>query len=182
MGASIRIEDIYENKVKKALSDKFGYKNKMMVPKITKVVLNRGIGEAANNSKAIDAAVNEFTLLSGQKPVVTKAKKSIAGFKIREGMPIGCKVTLRGKRMYDFLNKLINISLPKVKDFRGIPSKAFDGMGNYTFGLKEQLIFPEINYDSVDNIRGMDITIVTTAKTDEECYELLANIGMPFRK
>jgi len=154
----------------------------MQVPKVEKVVINMGVGEAVSNSKVLDSAVNDLQLISGQKPVITRAKKSIAGFKLRENMPIGVKVTLRGDRMYYFLDKLFNITLPRVRDFRGVSSKAFDGRGNYTLGLKEQLIFPEIEYDKVDKVRGMDIVIVTTAKTDEESRELLTQLGMPFVK
>ena len=154
----------------------------MQVPKIEKVVINMGVGEAVANAKVLDSAVEDLSLIAGQKPVVTRAKKSIAGFRLREGMPIGAKVTLRGERMYHFLDKLFNVALPRVRDFRGISDKAFDGRGNYTLGLKEQLIFPEIEYDKVDKIRGMDIVIVTTAKTDEEARELLTQMGMPFRK
>ena len=161
---------------------KFEYNSVMQVPKLDKIVINMGLGEAVTNSKALDAAVEDLQLISGQKPVVTRAKKSIAGFKLREGMPIGCKVTLRGDRMYHFLDKLINIALPRVRDFRGVSPKSFDGRGNYTLGLKEQLIFPEIDYDKVDKVRGMDVIIVTTAETDEEGRELLQALGMPFRK
>jgi large subunit ribosomal protein L5 len=161
---------------------KFNYTTVMQVPKIEKVVINMGVGDAVSNSKILDAAVLELQTISGQKPVVTKAKKSIAGFKLREGMPIGTKVTLRGERMYHFLDKLFNVALPRVRDFHGVSNKAFDGRGNYTLGLKEQLIFPEIEYDKVDKIRGMDIVIVTTAKTDEESRELLTQMGMPFVK
>ncbi|MFQ7174775.1 MAG: 50S ribosomal protein L5, partial [Thomasclavelia ramosa] len=151
-------------------------------PKVEKIVLNIGVGDAVSNSKLLDEAVNELTLISGQKPVITRAKKSIAGFKLREGAPIGCKVTLRGERMYEFLDKLVNISLPRVRDFRGVSNNSFDGRGNYTLGIKEQLIFPEINFDKVNKLRGMDIVFVTTAKTDEEGHELLAQLGMPFKK
>ena len=154
----------------------------MQAPKIEKIVLNIGVGDAVSNSKLLDEAVNELTLISGQKPVITRAKKSIAGFKLREGAPIGCKVTLRGERMYEFLDKLVNISLPRVRDFRGVSNNSFDGRGNYTLGIKEQLIFPEINFDKVNKLRGMDIVFVTTAKTDEEGHELLAQLGMPFKK
>ena len=154
----------------------------MQAPKIDKIVLNIGVGDAVSNSKLLDEAVNELTLISGQKPVITRAKKSIAGFKLREGAPIGCKVTLRGERMYEFLDKLVNISLPRVRDFRGVSNNSFDGRGNYTLGIKEQLIFPEINFDKVNKLRGMDIVFVTTAKTDEEGHELLAQLGMPFKK
>jgi len=162
--------------------EKFAYRNAMQVPKIEKVVLNMGVGEAIQNPKSLDGAVADLTAISGQKPVITKAKASIAGFKLREGMSIGCKVTLRGDRMYDFLDKLINVALPRVRDFRGVSPKAFDGRGNYTLGIKEQLIFPEIDYDKIDKIRGLEVVIVTTAKTDEEARELLKLMGMPFRE
>jgi large subunit ribosomal protein L5 len=161
---------------------RFNYRSPMQVPRVEKVVINMGVGEAVQNPKVLDGAMEDLTLISGQKPVVTRAKKSIAGFKLREGMPIGCKVTLRGDRMYHFLDKLINIALPRVRDFRGVSPKSFDGRGNYTLGLKEQLIFPEIDYDKVDKVRGMDVIIVTTAETDEEGRELLQALGMPFRK
>ncbi|VBB04848.1 ribosomal protein l5 signature [Lucifera butyrica] len=175
-----RLKDKYYNDVAKALMEKFGYQNVMEIPKVEKVILNMGVGEAVGNPKVLDAAVNDMTLIAGQKPVVTRAKKSIAAFKIREGMPIGAKVTLRGERMYEFLDKLLNVTLPRVRDFRGVSPRSFDGRGNYTMGVKEQLIFPEIEYDKVDKIRGMDIIIVTTAKTDEEARELLKLMGMPF--
>ena len=161
---------------------KFEYTSVMQVPKVDKIVINMGVGDAVQNTKALDAAVEDLTIISGQKPVVTKAKKSIAGFRLREGMPIGAKVTLRGERMYEFFDKLISISLPRVRDFRGVSKKAFDGRGNYTLGVKEQLIFPEIDYDKVSKIRGMDIVIVTTANSDEEARELLTQFGMPFQK
>lgn len=177
-----RLKEKYLNEVTPALLQKFNYKSVMQVPKIEKVVINMGVGDAAGNAKLLDVAVEEMQTIAGQKPVVTKAKKSIAGFKLREGMPIGVKVTLRGERMYYFLDKLFNIALPRVRDFRGVSNKAFDGRGNYTLGLKEQLIFPEIEYDKVDKIRGMDVVIVTTANTDEESRELLAQMGMPFAK
>ena len=177
-----RLKEKYENEVSKALMSKFGYTSTMQVPKVEKIVVNMGVGDAVQNSKVLDAAVEELTLISGQKPVITKAKKSIAGFRLREGMPIGAKVTLRGERMYDFLDKLISISLPRVRDFHGISKKAFDGRGNYTLGVKEQLIFPEIDYDKVSKVRGMDIVIVTTANSDEEARELLTQFGMPFQK
>lgn len=177
-----RLKDRFLNDITPALMQKFNYTTVMQVPKIEKVVINMGVGEAVSNSKVLDVAVEELRIISGQKPVVTRAKKSIAGFKLRENMPIGVKVTLRGERMYYFLDKLFNISLPRVRDFRGVSTKAFDGRGNYTLGLKEQLIFPEIEYDKVDKVRGMDIVIVTTAKTDEESRELLAQMGMPFAK
>lgn len=177
-----RLKGRFLNEITPALMQKFNYTSVMQVPKIEKVVINMGVGEAVSNSKILDIAVEELRIISGQKPVVTRAKKSIAGFKLRENMPIGVKVTLRGERMYHFLDKLFNISLPRVRDFRGVSTKAFDGRGNYTLGLKEQLIFPEIEYDKVDKVRGMDIVIVTTAKTDEESRELLTQMGMPFAK
>ncbi|GAA3411929.1 50S ribosomal protein L5 [Paenibacillus hodogayensis] len=177
-----RMKDRFLNEVTPALMQKFNYTTVMQVPKIEKVVINMGVGDAVGNSKVIDTAVNDMQIIAGQKPVVTRAKKSIAGFKVRENMPIGVKVTLRGDRMYYFLDKLFNIALPRVRDFRGVSKKAFDGRGNYTLGVKEQLIFPEIEYDKVDKVRGMDIVIVTTAKTDEESRELLEQLGMPFVK
>lgn len=177
-----RLKEKYTENIVPALMKKFEYKSVMQVPKIEKVVINMGVGDAVQNAKLLDAAVNELTLIAGQKPVITRAKKSIAGFKLREGMPIGTKVTLRGERMYHFLDKLFNVALPRVRDFRGIGTKGFDGRGNYTLGLKEQLIFPEIEYDKVDKVRGMDIVIVTTANTDEEARELLTEFGAPFRK
>lgn len=172
----------YQNDIVSSLTEKFNYDSVMQVPKVEKIVINMGVGDAVQNSKALDAAVEELKLLSGQQPLITKAKKSIAGFRLREGMPIGAKVTLRGERMYEFLQKLIDVSLPRVRDFRGISKKAFDGRGNYTLGVKEQLIFPEIDYDQVSKVRGMDIVIVTTANTDEEARELLTSLGMPFQK
>lgn len=175
------LKQYYQDTVVPKLKDKFQYSNPMQVPKIEKVVLNMGLGEAIHNIKIIDSAVEELRLISGQQPVVTRAKKSIAAFKLREGMPIGCMVTLRKDRMYDFLNKLINIALPRVRDFRGISGKAFDGAGNYSLGVREQLIFPEIDYDKIDKIKGLNISIVTTAKTNEEGRELLKLMGMPFR-
>ncbi|MCS7463585.1 50S ribosomal protein L5 [Paenibacillus doosanensis] len=177
-----RLKDRFLNEVTPSLIQKFNYSTVMQVPKIEKVVINMGVGEAVSNSKVLDVAVQDLQLIAGQKPVVTRAKKSIAGFKLRENMPIGVKVTLRGERMYHFLDKLFNVALPRVRDFRGVSAKAFDGRGNYTLGLKEQLIFPEIEYDKVDKVRGMDIVIVTTAKTDEESRELLTQLGMPFTK
>jgi large subunit ribosomal protein L5 len=174
--------EYYENEVVPAMQKKFSYKNIMEVPKLDKIVINMGLGEAKENAKAIDSAVNDMTIIAGQKPIVTKAKKSIAAFKLRAGMPIGCKVTLRGEKMYSFANKLINISLPRVRDFRGVSANSFDGRGNYTLGVKEQIMFPEIQYDKIDKIRGMDIVFVTTAKTDEEARELLRLFGMPFMK
>ncbi|MFB4170056.1 50S ribosomal protein L5 [Virgibacillus sp. JSM 102003] len=172
----------YQDDVLPSLMNKFNYDSVMQAPAIEKIVVNMGVGDAVQNSKALDNAVEELGLISGQKPIVTRAKKSIAGFRLREGMPIGAKVTLRGERMHEFLQKLIAVSLPRVRDFRGISKKAFDGRGNYTLGVKEQLIFPEINYDKVSKVRGMDIVIVTTANTDEEARELLAQLGMPFQK
>lgn len=176
-----RLNAKYKNEVVPSLIEKFNYKSVMEVPKVEKIVINMGVGDATSNAKNLEKAVEELTLISGQKPVVTTAKKSIAGFRLREGMPIGTKVTLRGERMYDFLDKLVTVSLPRVRDFRGISKKSFDGRGNYTLGVKEQLIFPEIDYDRVDKVRGMDIVIVTTANTDEEAKELLTQLGMPFK-
>ena len=177
-----RLEEKYQKTVIESLMKQFNYSSVMQCPKIEKVVINMGVGDAIANPKALDEAVAELTQLAGQKPVVTKAKKSIANFKLREGMPIGCKVTLRGEHMYEFLDKLFNISLPRVRDFRGVSTTAFDGRGNYTLGVKEQIIFPEINFDKVSKVRGMDIVIVTTANTDEEAKALLAGMGMPFAK
>ena len=177
-----RLKEKYQKEITPALMSKFEYSSVMQVPKLEKIVVNMGVGDAVQNAKALDTAVEELATITGQKPVVTKAKKSIAGFRLREGMAIGCKVTLRGERMYEFLDKLIAVSLPRVRDFRGISKKAFDGRGNYTLGVKEQLIFPEIDYDKVNKVRGMDIVIVTTANTDEEARELLTQIGMPFQK
>ncbi|HEX6957652.1 MAG TPA: 50S ribosomal protein L5 [Ferrovibrio sp.] len=179
--AAPRMKDVYENQVRKQLMEKFGYKNPMEVPKIEKIVVNMGVGEAAQDSKKVQAAASELAAITGQKPVMTKARKAIANFKLREGQPIGCKVTLRREHMYEFLDRLINIALPRVRDFRGVPGKSFDGRGNYALGLKEQIIFPEINYDKVDTVRGMDIIICTTAKTDEEAKALLAGFRMPFQ-
>ena len=164
------------------MKSKFGYKNVMQIPKLSKIVVNIGVGEAKENSKVLDSAVSDLEKITGQKPIVTKAKKSIANFKIREGMPIGCKVTLRGEKMYDFADRLINLALPRVRDFRGVNPNSFDGRGNYALGIKEQLIFPEIEYDKVDKVRGMDIIFVTTAQTDEEARELLTQFGMPYAK
>ncbi len=180
--ATLRLKEKYQTGVRKGLQDKFGYGNAHQVPKLDKVVINMSVGEAISNPKALDAAVAELTAISGQKPVIAKAKKSIAAFKLREGMNIGAKVTLRGERMYVFLDKLFNVVLPRIRDFRGLPVKSFDGRGNYNLGLKEQLVFPEINYDKVDKARGMDITIVTTAKTDEEASEFLTAMGLPLQK
>ena len=177
-----RLQEKYKTAVVPALTSMYGYTSVMQCPKIEKVVINWGVGDAISNPKALDEAVSELTAIVGQKPVITKAKKSIANFKLREGMPIGCKVTLRGERMYEFLDKLFNISLPRVRDFRGVSNTAFDGRGNYTLGVKEQLIFPEINYDKVNKVRGMDIVIVTTAKTNDEAHALLKELGMPFAK
>ncbi|MBT2583567.1 50S ribosomal protein L5 [Planococcus sp. ISL-109] len=177
-----RLQEKYMNEITPALVSKFEYSSVMQAPKVDKIVINMGVGEAVQNTKSLDSAVEELQTITGQKPVVTKAKKSIAGFRLREGMPIGCKVTLRGERMYDFLDKLIAISLPRVRDFRGVSKKSFDGRGNYTLGVKEQLIFPEIDYDKVNKVRGMDIVIVTTANSDEEARELLTQFGMPFQK
>ncbi|MCF8011763.1 MAG: 50S ribosomal protein L5 [Clostridiales bacterium] len=177
-----RMKEKYKDEIVKGLMDKFTYKNIMEVPKLEKVVVNMGVGEAINNSKALDAAVNDLTMITGQKPVITKAKKSIAGFKVRQGMNIGCKVTMRGQRMYEFVDRVISVALPRVRDFRGVSSKSFDGHGNYSLGVKEQLIFPEIDYDDIDKVRGMDIVFVTTAKTDEEARELLRLMGMPFKE
>lgn len=175
-----RLKEKYLNEVAPALRDKFGYSSVMEIPKIHKVVVNMGVGEAVGDPKSLDAAVGDLTAITGQKPIITRAKKSIASFKLRAGMPIGCKVTLRGDRMYHFLDKLFNVALPRIRDFRGVSPDGFDGRGNYTLGLKEQLVFPEIVYDKVDKLRGMDIAIVTTAGTDEEGYELLKAMGMPF--
>ena len=177
-----RLKETYQKEIIDGMTKKFGYKNVMQVPKIEKIVINMGVGEAKENSKVLDAAMNDLAIISGQKPVTTKAKNSVANFKIREGMPIGCKVTLRGERMYEFLDRLVNLALPRVRDFRGVNPNAFDGRGNYALGIKEQLIFSEIEYDKVDKVRGMDIIIVTTAATDEEARELLAQFGMPFKK
>lgn len=177
-----RLKEKYENEVKNYMMEEFKYDNIMEVPRIEKVVINIGLGEAKDNPKALESAVKDLTMISGQRPVVTKAKKSVANFKVREGNPIGCKVTLRGKRMYDFLDKLMNVALPRVRDFRGVSSTSFDGRGNYALGLKEQLIFPEIEYDDIDALRGMDIAIVTTAETDEEAKAFLEKLGMPFAK
>ena len=177
-----RLEDKFKSEITKELMTKFEYNSVMQVPKIEKIVINMGVGDAVQNSKALDNAVAELALISGQKPLVTKAKKSIATYRLREGMPIGAKVTLRGERMYEFFDKLVTVALPRVRDFHGVSKKAFDGRGNYTLGVKEQLIFPEIDYDKVSKVRGMDIVIVTTANTDEEARELLAQCGMPFAK
>ena len=177
-----RLHDFYNDEIKEAMTKKFGYKNVMEIPRIEKIVINMSVGEAKENSKVLEAAVKDLTTISGQKPVITKAKKSIANFKLREGQAIGCKVTLRGERMYEFTDRLVNLALPRVRDFRGVSADSFDGRGNYALGINEQIIFPEIEYDKVDKVRGMDIIFVTTAKTDEEARELLRLFGMPFRK
>ena len=177
-----RLLEKYKSEIKPSLMEKYGYKSVMQVPKIVKIVVNLGVGDAISEPKRLDEAVNELTAITGQKPVITKAKKSIANFKLREGMPIGVKVTLRGERMYEFLDKLFNIDLPRVRDFRGVSRSAFDGRGNYTLGVREQLIFPEINYERVQRVRGMDVVIVTTANTNDEAMALLENMGMPFTK
>ena len=177
-----RLKTIYNDEIMDAMIKKFGYKNIMEVPKLEKIVLNMGVGEAKENAKVLESAVKDMETITGQKAVVTKAKHSIANFKIREGMPIGCKVTLRGERMYEFLDRLVNLALPRVRDFRGVNPNSFDGRGNYALGIKEQLIFPEIEYDKIDKVRGMDVIIVTTAKTDEEARELLRLFNMPFAK
>ena len=177
-----RLQKIYQKEVVPAMMKKFNYSSVMQVPKVVKIVLNMGIGDAIANPKMLEDAVNELTLISGQKPVVTKAKKSIANFKLREGMEIGCKVTIRSTKMFDFLDKLVSVSLPRVRDFRGVSQESFDGRGNFTLGIKEQIIFPEINYDKVNKVRGMDVIIVTSAKTNEEGRELLSGLGMPFAK
>jgi len=177
-----RMKEMYKDIVFKSLMEKFKYTNVMEVPKLTKVTLNMGLGDAKDNAKLMETAVEELALISGQKPVITKAKKSIANFKVRQGMPVGAKVTLRGSSMYEFVDKFFNIDLPRVRDFKGVSNNSFDGRGNYSMGIKEQLIFPEINYDKVDKIRGMDIVFTTTAKTDEEAHALLELLGMPFAK
>ena len=177
-----RLKEQYQNEIVDAMIKKFGYKNIMEVPKLDKVVINMGVGEARDNAKVLESAISDMEKISGQKAVVTRAKNSVANFKIREGMPIGCKVTLRGERMYEFVDRLINLALPRVRDFRGVNPNAFDGRGNYALGIKEQLIFPEIEYDKVDKVRGMDIIFVTTANTDEEARELLTQFGMPFAR
>ena len=177
-----RLKEMYSAEIMDAMTKKFGYKNVMQIPKLEKIVINMGVGEARENAKVLDAAVKDLETISGQKAVVTRAKKSVANFKLREGMPIGCKVTLRGEKMYEFTDRLVNLALPRVRDFRGVNPNAFDGRGNYALGIKEQLIFPEIEYDKVDKVRGMDIIFVTTAKTDEEARELLTLFNMPFSK
>ena len=177
-----RLKDLYKSEIVDAMVKKFGYKNPMEVPKLDKIVINMGVGEAKDNSKVLETAVKELETITGQKVVTTKAKNSVANFKIREGMPIGCKVTLRGEKMYEFLDRLVNLALPRVRDFRGVNSASFDGRGNYALGIKEQIIFPEIEYDKIDKVRGMDVIVVTTAKTDEEARELLRLFNMPFKK
>ncbi|ONI42380.1 50S ribosomal protein L5 [Candidatus Epulonipiscium fishelsonii] len=177
-----RLKETYNSTIINNMMDKFQYKNKLQAPKIEKIVINMGVGEAKDNAKVLENAVRDMQTISGQKPIITRAKKSVAAFKLREGMPIGCKVTLRGNKMYEFLDRLVNVALPRVRDFRGVSASAFDGRGNYALGVKEQLIFPEIEYDKIDKVRGMDIIIVTTAKSDEESRELLLQFGMPFQK
>lgn len=177
-----RLKETYKNEISTAMTAKFGYKNVMQIPKLEKIVINMGVGEAKDNAKVLESAVRDLEIIAGQKAVITKAKKSVANFKIREGMNIGCKVTLRGEKMYEFADRLINLALPRVRDFRGVSADSFDGRGNYAMGIKEQLIFPEIEYDKVDKVRGMDIIFVTTAKTDEEARELLRLFGMPFKR
>lgn len=177
-----RLSDLYNKQIRNEMQEKFGYTNVMDIPKLEKIVINIGVGEATENTKTVDAAASDLEAITGQKPMICKARKSLAAWKIREGMPLGCKVTLRGERMYEFLDRLINIALPRVRDFRGISSTSFDGRGNYAFGVKEQLIFPEIDFEKIDRVRGMDIIVVTTAKTDEEARELLTKFGMPFKK
>ena len=177
-----RLKELYTNEIMDAMTKKFGYKNVMEVPKLDKIVINMGVGEAKENAKVLDSAVKDLETITGQKVVLTRAKNSVANFKIREGMPIGCKTTLRGEKMYDFMDRLVNLALPRVRDFRGVSADSFDGRGNYALGVKEQLIFPEIEYDKVEKVRGMDVIVVTTAKTDEEARELLRLFGMPFAK
>ena len=177
-----RLKDLYSNEIKDAMVKKFGYKNVMQIPKLDKIVINMGVGEAKENAKVLDTAIKDLETITGQKAVVTRAKKSVANFKLREGMPIGCKVTLRGEKMYEFTDRLVNLALPRVRDFRGVNPDAFDGRGNYALGIKEQLIFPEIEYDKIDKVRGMDIIFVTTANTDEEARELLTLMGAPFAR
>ena len=181
MATTPRLQQRYANEVVPALQKEFGYDNVMQVPRLAKVVINIGMGEAIQNAKAMENAVRDLTDITGQRPVVTRAKRSVAAFKLREGMPIGCMVTVRGRRMYDFLDKLVNVALPRLRDFQGVSTDAFDGRGNYTLGIREQLVFPEINYDRIDKVRGMEITVVTTARTDEEGRRLLRLLGMPFR-
>jgi len=177
-----RLKEDYKSRVAPALKEQFGYKNPMQIPQVTKIIVNMGVGEAATNSKLMEGALSDMAAITGQKPVTTRARKSISNFKLRDGMPVGCRVTLRGEQMWEFLDRLINVTLPRIRDFRGVSPKAFDGRGNYTLGLKEQIIFPEIDYDKVDKVRGMDITIVTTANTNDEGRALLKEFKMPFRK
>jgi large subunit ribosomal protein L5 len=177
-----RAREFYEKEIVPAMMDKFSYKNKMAVPKVDKIVVNVGLGEAKDNAKAVDATINDITIVTGQKPIPTKAKKSVANFKLREGMTIGVKATLRGEKMYSFLDRVINVALPRVRDFQGVSGEAFDGRGNYTLGIREQIIFPEISYENIDKIRGMNVIFVTTANSDEEAYELLRLFGMPFKR
>jgi len=177
-----RLKEDYKSRVAPALKEQFGYKNPMQIPSVTKIIVNMGVGEAASNSKLMEGALSDMAAITGQKPVTTRARKSISNFKLRDGMPVGCRVTLRGEQMWEFLDRLINVTLPRIRDFRGVSPKAFDGRGNYTLGLKEQIIFPEIDYDKVDKVRGMDITIVTTANTNDEGRALLKEFKMPFRK
>jgi len=177
-----RLKEDYKSRVAPALKEQFGYKNPMEIPSVTKIIVNMGVGEAASNSKLMEGALSDMAAITGQKPVTTRARKSISNFKLRDGMPVGCRVTLRGEQMWEFLDRLINVTLPRIRDFRGVSPKAFDGRGNYTLGLKEQIIFPEIDYDKVDKVRGMDITIVTTANTNDEGRALLKEFSMPFRK
>jgi len=177
-----RLNEDYKSRVAPALKEQFGYKNPMQIPSVTKIVVNMGVGEAASNSKLMEGALSDMAAITGQKPVTTRARKSISNFKLRDGMPVGCRVTLRGDQMWEFLDRLINVTLPRIRDFRGVSPKAFDGRGNYTLGLKEQIIFPEIDYDKVDKVRGMDITICTTANTNDEGRALLKQFSMPFRK
>ena len=177
-----RLREKYDVEIKSAMTEKFGYKNVMQIPKLDKIVINMGVGEARENAKVLDAAIKDLETIAGQKAVVTRARKSVANFKLREGMPVGCKVTLRGEKMYEFLDRLVNLALPRVRDFRGVNPNGFDGRGNYALGIKEQLIFPEIEYDKIDKVRGMDIIFVTTAETDEEGRELLTLFGMPYSK
>lgn len=176
-----RLKKLYNQEIVPALTKKFKYKNRMRVPKLEKIVINMGVGDALNNPKFLDAAVEDLTLIVGQRPAITRAKKSISNFKLRAGMAVGCRVTLRRERMYEFFDRLVNVAIPRIRDFRGVPTKSFDGRGNYSLGITEQIVFPEIDYDSVEKVRGMDITVVTTAKTDEEAMELLRLLGMPFR-
>ena len=179
---AVKLKETYNNTIVPKLKEQFGYSNIHQVPKVSKIIINRGLGEASQNAKALESSINELSTITGQKPVVTRAKKAIAAFKLRKGMPVGVMVTLRGERMYSFLERLINLALPRIRDFRGISSKSFDGRGNYSLGVREQLIFPEIDYDTIDQIRGMDISIVTTANNDEEGRALLTEMGMPFQK